>query len=76
MLKAGGQLNLALESLSPEIGCELRVEHFEGDGSIVSEVMRQEDRGHAPAAELTLQTIPFGKVRLKNLLWSLHRTAW
>ncbi len=45
----------------PSDGGELGVEHLEGDGAVVLEVAREEDRGHAPATELALEGVPLAQ---------------
>ena len=57
MLEARGQADLALEPLGAEGGGDLGVEDLEGDGPVVAQVTGEPDRGHAPAAELTLERV-------------------
>ncbi len=54
--------DLAQEALGAEQRRELRMEHLEGNESVVSKVPREPDRGHAPAPELPLEhvTVPQG----------------
>ena len=58
MLQARGEPDLALVALGTERGGELRVEHLEGHRPVVLEVLGEEDRGHAAAAELALEGVP------------------
>jgi hypothetical protein len=76
VLKPGGEPDLALEPIRAETGRELRVEHLEGYGSIMPEIVRQIDGRHPPAAKLALEAIPVGQPRLENFWWSEHRSAW
>jgi hypothetical protein len=57
MLQPRGQPDLALEPLVPQRGGQLPVEHLEGDRAVVPEVLRQEHRGHAAAAELAVEGV-------------------
>ena len=57
MLEPGGELDLALEALGAEAGGELGMEHLERDRPVVPEVLREVDRGHAPAPELALERV-------------------
>ena len=59
VLQAGGEADLALEAFRAEGGGELGMEHLECDGAVMAEVAREPDRGHAPAAELALERVPF-----------------
>src|SRR6185503_17063759 len=61
MLEPGGQANLAQEPVRTESGGELRMENLEGDGPVVPEIARQEDGGHAAAAELMLDRVAAGQ---------------
>jgi hypothetical protein len=57
MLKAGGELDLSLEALGAEAGCELGQQDLERDRAIVPEIMGEVDRGHPPPPELTLEHV-------------------
>ncbi len=50
MLEVGRRLNLGEESLAPDNGSQLGLQDLEGDLSLVLEVVRQVDRGHAALA--------------------------
>ena len=59
VLQAGGEADLATESLRSHRVRELRVEHLEGDGPVVSEIAGQVDRSHPAAAELAAECVAF-----------------
>ena len=65
MLQPGGEPDLALEALGPERGGQLGVEHLEGDRAVVLDVVREEDRGHAAAAELALERVAVAQAFLE-----------
>jgi len=52
MLQPGAELDLAEEAIGPEGLGQLRMEHLQGDRTLVTEVMRQVDHVHPTAAEL------------------------
>ena len=56
-------MDLAQETLGAQRRGELRVQHFEGHWAAVLEILRQIDRGHPAAAELTLDRV---MVRQRN----------
>jgi hypothetical protein len=72
MLEAGGKLDLAQKTLWSESCCELRVKDLKGDGPVMLQVMRQVDRCHAPAAELTLEHVATGEAGLE-LIWEVRQ---
>jgi hypothetical protein len=55
------ELDFLVEPGGAERGRELRAEHFDRDGAVVFRVVREIDRGHAPAAEFTLDRVPAGE---------------
>ena len=57
VLQPGGDLDLALEPGRALRRDQLGVQHLEGDGAVVAEVVREEDRGHAAPAELALDGV-------------------
>jgi hypothetical protein len=57
VLQAGRDLDLAVKALRAEGRGQLRLEDLEGDGALVLEILRQEDRGHPAAPELALQRV-------------------
>ena len=61
VLQPGGEPDLAQEALRAERGGELGVQHLERDLAVVLEVVREIDRGHAPAAELALERVAVGQ---------------
>ena len=65
MLQAGGEPDLALEPLRTEGVAEVRMEHLEGDGTVVPEVVRQVHRRHTAPAELALDAVALGEALLE-----------
>ena len=61
MLEPGGELDLLLEAIIADGGSQLGEHHLEGDRAVVVDVVRQIDRGHAPAAQLTLDLVAAGE---------------
>jgi hypothetical protein len=57
MLQPGAELDLAEEAIGPDGLGQLRMEHLQGDRTLVTEVMRQVDHGHPTAAELALDAV-------------------
>ena len=57
MLQAGGDANLAEESLGAEDGAELGIEDLERDAPVVLDVARQVDGGHAAAPDLAIEDV-------------------
>ncbi len=57
VLKAGGRLDLGQEPLRAEHGTQLRMQDLDRNLSVVSEVLRQEHRGHPARPELALETV-------------------
>jgi hypothetical protein len=72
VLQPGGKPDFALEPIRPQGGGQLRMKHLQGDWPIVVEVVGEVYRSHATPAELTLDTVTVGKVRLE-LLEHCHR---
>ena len=71
VLQPGRDLDLALEPLGAVRRDQLGVQHLERDGSVVAEVVREVDRGHAAPAELALD----GVAALEGLFqrgWHAH----
>ena len=54
-------LDLAEEAVGAEGEGQLRMEHLEGDGSLVAKVAGLVDSGHAAPAELTLEGVAVGE---------------
>lgn len=52
MLELRGNADFAEEALRTEAGGELGMEHLQGDGPVVAEILRQIHRGHPSPAEL------------------------
>jgi hypothetical protein len=66
MLKLGGELDLALETVRPQCGRKVRVQNLERDFAFVVRVDRKVDRCHAAAAELSLDAISWGESLAKS----------
>jgi hypothetical protein len=52
MLQSGGEPDLALETLGAHGAPRCGMEHLEGDGPVVAEVVGEPDDGHAALPEL------------------------
>jgi len=65
MLEPGGEADLALEPVGTERGGQRGMEHLERHRAVVLEVLREEDRGHAPAPELALEGVAGAQAFLK-----------
>jgi hypothetical protein len=61
MMESGGDPDLPFESGSAEGDRELGAEHLECDMAVVPQVPREVDRGHAAAAQLTLDRVAVAK---------------
>ena len=57
MLQAGAEADLAQETIGPHRMSQLGAEDFERHRAVVSEVVGEVHRGHAPAAELALDAV-------------------
>lgn len=57
MVQVGGDLDLRHESLGAEHGAEFGIEHLECDESLVSEIAREIDHGHAACADASLNDV-------------------
>src|SRR5215211_5711338 len=57
MLQPRRYPDLRKETVGPEPGTELRMQHLDRDSSLVLEVGREIDGGHATAPELTLDAV-------------------
>jgi hypothetical protein len=57
----GGELNLAPESLGAERRAKVGMQHLDGDGTIMLEVVRELDRRHPARAKFALDAIPVGE---------------
>jgi hypothetical protein len=75
MRQAGDRLDLTLEALGPESRRELGVEDFESYWSLMPEVAREVDRGHAAPTELALEHIAVTQGIDKLWRWGRHRTV-
>jgi len=66
MLQARRDGNFPEEPLRPERARQLVMEHLEGDRPVMPKVLRQVDRGHAPAPEFALERVAVGQCRLQS----------
>ncbi len=57
MTQLGGNLDLTQEALVSQRRREIGVQHLDGHETVVLEVARQVDRGHATGAELVLDLV-------------------
>ena len=78
MLQTGDCLDFALKAFRAERLGQLCMQHLERDGSIVPEVDREKDRGHAAPPELALDTVPISQAGLKLVAEVCHSrpTVW
>ena len=67
VLEPGGEPDLALEPLRAERRGQLRMQHLERDGAVVSEVPGEVDRGHAAAPKLALEAVAVGQGGLERV---------
>ena len=65
MGQVGRHLDFAQEAVDPEGVGQLGVEDLEGDRTIMAEVARQEDGGHAAPTELALDDVAAGECRFQ-----------
>jgi hypothetical protein len=61
MLEPSGETDLALEALGAEGVPEVRMQHLEGDGPVVAEIVRQVDGRHAAVTELAVDGVALGE---------------
>jgi hypothetical protein len=59
VLKLGYDLDFVEKALGPYCLGKLRVEYFDGDTTVMPRVLCKVDHGHAAAAELPLDHVPF-----------------
>ena len=57
LLQPRGELDLAVEALGADVGCELGGEDFDDDEAIEPDLAGEEDARHAAAAELALDGV-------------------
>ena len=57
VLETRGELDLAQEALGAQGVTEVGMQNLEGDRAVVTEVMRQVNRRHAPVTKLALDGI-------------------
>jgi hypothetical protein len=60
VLQIGGELDFLQKALRSEQRGELRMEHLDGDRTVVPMILCQVDRGHVPSPELTLDAVALG----------------
>ena len=61
MLEPRGKANLLLESLGSQSRRDFRIENLQGDGTVVTEVLREEHCREPATSELALDTILAGE---------------
>jgi hypothetical protein len=61
MLEASGQPYLPQEPLGAERGGELRAQYLQGDGAVVTEIVRAVDDRHPAAAERAVDAVAAGE---------------
>jgi hypothetical protein len=54
-------LDLAMKTICSKRRALFRLKNFERYGAVVPHVMREIDRRHSPAAQLTLEIVPAGE---------------
>ena len=74
MLQPGREADLPLEALGAEAGGEMLVEELERDRPVVTEVLRQPNRGHAAAPELALEGVAVAQSRAQRCYRIGHGT--
>ena len=57
VLQLGRGLDLSKEALPAEQGADCRVEHFQGDEALMTEVAGEINGRHPPAPELALEGV-------------------
>src|SRR5687768_17791022 len=67
MLQARGKPDLALKALGTQSMSQVRMQHLEGDGSVVAEVVREIHGCHPAVAELAADGVTRGEARLQLL---------
>jgi hypothetical protein len=75
MRQLGRDLDLPAEALGADGGGEIRMEDLDGDVATVFEVAREEDGGHATAAELALDRVDLAQGLPKAGQEGAHRRA-
>ena len=75
MLEPGRNLDLAEKPLRAQRGGQLRMEQLEGHPPVVLEILGQEDRRHAAAADLALDRVAAGEGGVKPMKKLGHRSA-
>ena len=74
MLQPGGDLDFPQEPVGAHGGGELGVQHFDGDRPAVLQVLREEHRRHAAAAQLALDGVAVRERVAQNGKQVGHRT--
>ena len=65
MLQAGGQLDLAEESIGAQGRGKLGPEQLDRHGAMVLQILGEIDRRHAAGPDFPLDLVPLGKRRLE-----------
>ena len=72
VLQLGGQLDLALESLTADGGGQVGIEDLDRHFAVVPDVAGQVDRGHPPLPKLSLEEVAVSQFRLQPILYFGH----
>ena len=72
MLQVGRDAYLGQEPLDAEDGAEFRIEHLDGDGAVVAEVVGEVVGGHAAGADLAVDAVAVGECRGQAVLGFTH----
>jgi hypothetical protein len=72
VLKSGGEPDLTLEAFRPDRMRHVRMHHFECDWTVMAQVVREEDRGHAATPKLTFKPIVCGQGQSELTVWLCH----
>ena len=70
-----GHPNFLVKAFRAKQGAEVRVQHLEGDGTVVAEITRQVDGRHAAPTQLTLDGVAVDQGGAKRLKRVAHALA-
>ena len=76
MLQIRRDLDLAQEPFDAEYRTEFRLEHLDGDGAIVLDVVREKHRGHAAGADLAVEAVATAKCGGETIEHVGHRPTF
>jgi hypothetical protein len=75
VIQAGGELDFAEEPVGAEHGRQLGMQHLDRHPPLVLQVLRQVHRGHAPAAQLTLDGVAISQGGAETKVEIGHRLS-